>query len=223
MAKISNREDALFWFWRSVRRHPHVHPADNKYLKAEKHRFELRVLASPWHGPLKTAPVVLAYVNPGLSRRDFHDARIPTRRAHMVAHYSGTRPLRALSEHPTGVRWTAQRLKHMGDYEALRQLVAIFELIPYHSRSFSSGLAHILPSAEMARRHLREVLMPQAKAGKRFLIVARARKHWGVSWADECDTLRIVENRGGYLKPQIARDVRRWLFREGHLARDQTM
>jgi hypothetical protein len=68
--------------------------------------------------------------------------------------------------------------------EALRILaanLAILELVPYHSKSFSTkGLAWPLPSTKLIVDYVRSELKPRALDGEIAIIVTRQAKIWGL-------------------------------------------
>jgi hypothetical protein len=212
--------DAIVRFWRKSRRRPHQHVSDQKYLTSDHHHdFRLKCLARPWSGPICKAPVILVYANPGYSRSDekFSNKK---RRPLLLSEWSGKRPHFTESEYPGWTKWFRPRVKQLGKFEDLSPLIAVLNLIPYHSPKVQYDWVNVLPSANIARRFLKETLIPQAWAGKKFVVVMRARKHWGVSKADECGNFLISDqNRGGQVPKSVARKIRKWLELKKYLGK----
>jgi hypothetical protein len=71
-------------------------------------------------------------------------------------------------------------------------------------------LAAGLPSVWAAQKHLREVLIPNARSGQIFLVVARKHQLWGVIEGCECETFKIARNRAGHLA-NIGVEIGHWL------------
>jgi hypothetical protein len=84
--------------------------------------------------------------------------------------------------------------------------IAHMELVPYHSSGFNSAaLIKKLPSAQMAKSFFQNVLLPDAKAGRRTVIVTRQATAWGVSAKDKTADLIVYEGgqtRGASLGPR---------------------
>ena len=61
----------------------------------------------------------------------------------------------------------------------LAKNIACLELLPYHSKSFGAGaLLKSLPSVEVMRKFVREILIPRAKDGTAIIIVTRGVNSW---------------------------------------------
>jgi hypothetical protein len=89
----------IFGFWSGVRLKSGAHPADYDVLSRVRHGLDLRCLPACFNGPLRTAPVVLLYLSPGLSEQDPLDARSREGRARYRRRWSGWAPLPGLEEH----------------------------------------------------------------------------------------------------------------------------
>ncbi len=62
----------MFKFWEGVSPSTKVHPKDAAVFEEnEEHNLELECLPNPYYGPLRTAPIVLLYLNPGFSEKRF--------------------------------------------------------------------------------------------------------------------------------------------------------
>ena len=190
---------SLFKYWDKLPADRLVHPADQPFLDERAHNFELHTVPSPWDGPLATAPIVLCTLNPGSDSGGYDNwvASDPNMRAKMFRQLRGDQPL--VVEHRTATQWIGDRIKFLCDgassQKAVEQLagdLAIFNLFPYRSKKFDSKWADTkLPSAENARRFVREVLYPDAKAGKRFVVIIRSRKEWRIREDMECGCFRL--------------------------------
>ena len=82
------------------------------------------------------------------------------------------------------IRKIAEKSFDENYFKALRDLskkLACLELVPYHSPSFHAhALIKDLPSCRIVKEFVHESLVPDAKAGKRILIVTRQVKEWKI-------------------------------------------
>lgn len=62
-----------------------------------------------------------------------------------------------------------------------------------------------LPSAQIARRYLHEVLMPQAQSGERFLVICRGAWAWQAPRNLEGKNIAFAYPRGGHFHGGISR------------------
>src|SRR5690606_780763 len=65
----------------------------------------------------------------------------------------------------------------------LSRSTAILELVPYHSTHYSPHMHHLaqaLPSSRAAREYLHMHLIPDALAGRKFVVVMWKAWQWGV-------------------------------------------
>ncbi|MEJ0044549.1 MAG: hypothetical protein WDM81_21040 [Rhizomicrobium sp.] len=61
----------IFDFWAQIGADEHVHPADEEvFRRVPNHGFELGALPGCFMGPLRTAPIVLLFLSPGLADSD---------------------------------------------------------------------------------------------------------------------------------------------------------
>lgn len=176
----------IFDFWAGVPGHARIHPADQPIFKRMEggHVFDLECLPIPMSGPLKTAPVVLLYANPGLSPADLELASSRAYADRAAKRRTGTLPFSASNEvsaHKAGGDWIRSRLGFLGDWELVRQKVAVLNLVAYHSKGFSDRhMVALLPSSRAAIEWTQQILFPSAEAGERVLICMRATKEWGL-------------------------------------------
>jgi hypothetical protein len=175
----------------------------------------------PFAGNLTEAEIIILLLNPGFDLGEYWAETFskPFRlrlEANLRQDFEGTRfPFFALDPefcwHSAFSWWERKfrdiltliaRQKYNGRYaEALRDLanrVVAIELVAYHSARFSAWpLINELPSVKMAKRHVQEVLVPQAQAGKKLIIATRRGSDWGVS---KIQHENVIVYRGGHTR-----------------------
>lgn len=172
----------IFEFWSRIGRGEHVHPADKRVfdrLRPEKHGFRLDCLPACFGGHLRDAPVVLLYLSPGFSERDVVDAQTDEGKDYYFRRYQGYEPPRDLGVAKSS--WMKSRTKRFGNWEVLKDKIALLNIGAYHSvdvKSFASLLA--LPSSRVSLDWAQDVLFPDAEAGKRIVICMRSAAYWGL-------------------------------------------
>ena len=172
----------LFKFWSGIRLRSGAHPADYDVLTRVRHEFDLRCLPACFTGPLKTAPVVLLYLSPGLSDFDHAHAKSRAGRAHYRRRWRGTEPLPAPEEHESAWRWWKSRTARFGNWQDLRDKVAVLNIGAYHSKTFVDvPLLAALPSSRVSLDWAQHVLFPEAIKGKRVVVCLRAARFWGLT------------------------------------------
>src|SRR5215217_1670213 len=100
----------IFDFWAEAAGNDRVHPRDRAIVGRIKHRFDLECLPAPFRGPLRTAPVVLLYLSPGLSDFDRDEANNPQAHARYVEERKGFTSYYGPDHHPTWWKWWASRI-----------------------------------------------------------------------------------------------------------------
>ena len=205
----------LFDFWATLPPQACVHPKDRPILDQYPGIFELDIPPGHVNGPLKTAPVVACYLNPGFEEEDRAWFNRERERAKLFRQVHGED--RFPLWFPRWRKWYLERVwdrKRIGE-EQLAQTVAIFNVCAYASpdaQQLQPEIIQRLPSSQMARCYLREVLIPQARRGERFLVIARGHREWGVDRSLECRTIRFSPNpRGGHFGKKIRDAVYDWL------------
>jgi hypothetical protein len=169
----------IFEFWSQIGRGESVHPGDRKVfdrMDSKKHGFRLDCLPSSFGGRLRDAPVVLLYLSPGFGEQDVIDAQTDEGKDYYVRRWRGYEPVRDIKSN-----WMLSRTKNFGDYETVKNKIALLNIGAYHSadvRSFGSLLA--LPSSRVSLGWAQEVLFPDAEAGKRVVICMRSASCWGL-------------------------------------------
>lgn len=175
----------IFRFWAKIKPHEKIHPADRDVFDRvgrRGHGLDLRCLPHCFVGPLKTAPVVLLFLSPGLDKHDLKDARTPQGRSRYARERKGYLPFRSQGEHPTGHRWLISRTKAFGvELEKLRHKIAVLNVGAYHSKEFKDySLLAALPSSRASLEWAQKKLFPQAIRGERVVICLRAARYWGL-------------------------------------------
>lgn len=177
----------IFDFWADVPGDARVHPADqpvlDRYgtLDAPGHSLNLRCLPAPFGGPLRTARVVLLFLNPGLSPQDLEESDTPAAHTHYRLKREGFALLDGPDEHQAAWKWWSSRTKRFGDWRELRDRVAFLNIVPYHSTDFDDApLLSALPSSRMSIAWAQSILFPQAERGERVVVCLRSAQTWGL-------------------------------------------
>jgi hypothetical protein len=190
-----------------------IHPRDQSYFENDKTKQckeDCDFVTSdygpwPFDGPMETAKIVVCYANPAYSAEDKkHQELISKQR-------TGVEPL----PRPWHKFYKTRIADPLGkSVESLESQVAIFNVCPYPSISmpdrairFAAGL----PSVWAAQKYLREVLIPNAKAGKIFLVIARKHMLWGVNDGITEGNISCVRNRFGKLDQVTVEKIHNWM------------
>jgi hypothetical protein len=166
----------IFEFWSKIGRGEKIHPADRSAfarMDAKRHGFRLDCLPAAFGGRLRDAPIVLLYLSPGFSQADLAAAKTNEGKDFYVRRWQGYEP--------AATSWTRSPTKNFGDWEIVRQKVAVLNIGAYHStnvRSYASLLA--LPSSRVSMEWAQGVLFPEAEAGRRIVICMRSAPYWGL-------------------------------------------
>ncbi|MGY4317244.1 hypothetical protein [Bradyrhizobium sp. JR3.5] len=172
----------IFKFWSRIERGAHVHPDDElvfSRLNAQKHGFDLRCLPAAFGGPLKTAKVVLLFASPGLSSKlDLTDAKTNEGKDYYMRRWKGREPFRSVGD---GSKWLRSITKRFGDYDDIRQRIAVLNIGAYHSPRVKDWRALMsLPSSRASLNWAQTVLFPRAESGEIVVICMRAATSWGL-------------------------------------------
>ena len=171
----------IFRFWTDIKLKGGAHPADYEVLSRVRHNFDLNCLPASFNGRLRTAPVVLLYLSPGLSEFDRIQAKTRAGQAYYRRRWRGREPLPGPDDHQRAWRWWKSRTACFGDWQQLQTKVAILNIGAYHSKTFADvPLLAALPSSRVSLDWAQRVLFPQAIAGKRIVICMRAARFWGL-------------------------------------------
>jgi len=200
----------IFEFWSRMQRGETIHPADkvvfariNSQVKSagrEKNKFQTQCLPGCFSGRLRTAAVVLLYLSPGYSRQDEKDAASDEGRDYYFRKWQGNEPLRTSGGE--GEKWLRSRTRTFGDYEAVRNHLAILNIGAYHSKVISDyATLTALPSSRVSLDWAQNVLFPEAERGERIVICMRAAAYWGLKTGESYGQglFAPAVNRSGYL------------------------
>lgn len=159
------------------------HPADRHVLKRVPHAFPHTAPPNPFFGPLRSAPVVLLYLSPGLDAFDEAAAADPSFRDFFHRQWSGVAPLPSEEEYRPWWQWWSRRAAQFGlDPLAVRDRLAFLNISPYRSKTFSDWhMLAALPSSRAALDWAQGVLFPQAYDGERIVVCMRSSKYWGLA------------------------------------------
>jgi hypothetical protein len=174
----------IFECWEKYQLGERIHPLDRRVfddLKSQ-HGLNLDCLPVPFYGPLKTAPIVLLYLNPGLSELDLEQAKSiewQKRRCESLIGLTPLSPLRVNSEK----NWWVDKTAFLGTpIEDLLDKIAVLQLCAYHSKEFKDWpLIAALPTSRLAISWAQEELFADAQAGKRVVICLRSPRYWGLA------------------------------------------
>jgi hypothetical protein len=203
----------IFDFWAGLPGSAHFHPADKDVLDQNTHHFDLQCLVGPYRGPLRTAPVVLLFLSPGLDSSDKDHAKTAAAQRYYARMRTGNCQLPTLIEHESAWRWTDGVLKQFRlDHDAVRSKIAFLNICAYKSKNFDDfHMLAALPSSRVCLDWAQTALFPQAISNERVVVCLRSPKFWGLGTG-----LR----RGRLFAPPCNRGGRMLL--EGH-AREETI
>jgi hypothetical protein len=206
----------LFDYWKALPFREKVHPADLKIVERHRGVFDLTIPPGHVSGRLRTAPIVACFLNPGIEQEDKEYLETTEGQSVLFDQICGDRdfPLQI----PRWEKWFMSRVGGIRlTKEQLIRTVAIFNVCPYASKNanrLTQSILRDLPSAQLARQYLHEVLIPQAQVGERFLVICRGAWAWEVSRQRrllECDTIRFAYPRGGHFGKEISNRISTWL------------
>jgi hypothetical protein len=172
----------IFRFWARIGASQRIHPADRAVFGRIRSNFNTECLPNCMMGPLRTAPVVLLYLSPGLSEQDRIDARSAAGRERYRLIRQGRQRLPGPDTHESAWRWWTQRTKTFTpNWELLRDKVAFLNIGSYHSNKFEDNATLAsLPSSRVSIEWAQSKLFPSAIAGKRIVICSRSPRFWGL-------------------------------------------
>ena len=159
------------------------HPADLPVLeRMQKHGFSRDCLPGPFAGPLRTAPVVLLFLSPGLDDNDPDHCASELGQIYYAEQRTGRHNLPTKSEHEAAYKWIKKIVRQFGiTYEQASSKVATLNIGAYKSRKFKDwGMLAALPSSRVTLDWAQSVLFPEAEAGKRVVICLRSPRYWGL-------------------------------------------
>ncbi len=189
-------------------------------------RVHLGLLPQPFCGDLRRASVYLLLLNPGLGPDDYYgECEVPAYRAALLANLKqrwprGTTPFVFLDPRFAwhgGFGWWHGKLARVIEQLALKWAVpyatararlgsclASIELFPYHSATFrdAGGWLRGLPSVELARRFVRETVVPRVRRGEAIVIATRQVSAWGLPRLRGVVTYTTGQARAAHLTPE---------------------
>ncbi len=181
----------------------------DKFIKSQRfdpkdEDFHFSLLPVPYVGNLAKADVFILLLNPGFAPGDYY-AEYENRafkralRRNLEQDFQGTEyPFLYLNPRfcwNGGYRWWEAKLRdivqtvakeqHGGCYldalKAVSRRVVAIELVPYHSARFRSRPEITnLPSAQAAKKWVRDSLVSRAKQRKVVIVVTRKTEVWGI-------------------------------------------
>jgi hypothetical protein len=179
-----------------------------------RNRCGLELDIPPGHinGRLKTAPIVALFLNPGIKDDDRAHFATSNGRQQLIEQAEGE------SDFPLSIpgwkKWFLPRVRIDGmEPHELAKNVAIFNVCAYASREASlltEAFLRDLPSANIARAYLRQVLIPEARARRRFIVICRGRRFWGVDRSECVGNIQCGFPRGGHFGPAVREAISRW-------------
>jgi hypothetical protein len=174
----------LFDFWSGLAADAHSHPEDGPVLQHFLNCFQRECPPSPCLGPLKTAPVVLLFLNPGFSDPfDLNHAKEERGQSYYRQQRSGVANLSTENEHGPAWKWWTTIVKQfeIGEPNQLIDKIAFLNIAPYKSEDFKAWhMLAVLPSSRVCLQWAQSVLFPQARAKDRVVICLRSAKYWGL-------------------------------------------
>lgn len=156
---------------------------------------------------METAKVVVCLANPNYPKQGGDYSAV------ILGQRSGLAPLPEEWD-STYYKKIAKALKV--DVDQIRDQVCLFNVCPYPSNSMEGAekrLAAGLPSVWAAQKHLREVLIPEAEAGKIYLVVIRKHELWGISDGFKSPNIVVVRGleRPGTMPEEVGKRISIWL------------
>lgn len=190
-------------------------------------RVHLGLLPQPFCGDIMRASVYVLLLNPGVGNTDYYgEYQVPNYRENLLAtlkqqFVAGSTPFTFLDPQFAwhgGYRWWHGKLADVIARLATtwsvsfakararvgRELASI-ELFPYHSAGFQDGgWLRSLPSVELAKEFVREVVLQRVRAGEAVAIVLRKAKAWDLPNISGVVMYTAQQARGAHLSPDSA-------------------
>jgi hypothetical protein len=190
----------IFQFWSGISEDAFEHPEDRKVLQRMKHNFAPDCLPAAYRGRLRTAPVVLLFLSPGLDPADAAHCSNEEGRHYYALQRTGECDLPDEKEHPSAYKWLNKIIHQFEiNYDQARSTVATLNIGAYKSKSFDDWpVLAALPSSRVCLDWAQSVLFPQAEAGERVVVCLRSPNYWG---------LGIGEPKGLLFRPLCNRNA----------------
>lgn len=209
-SSATRTHSGIFDFWAGCPEQAEAHPSDAKVLNRVSHGFDLEVPPIAYTGPLRTAPVVVLFLSPGLGPFDRKHAQTQDGRSWYHAQRSGHAWLPTIEEHYGAWTWWS-RIVRQFDVEPMRvrDRLAILNIGAYHSENFHDWhMLNALPSSRVTLDWAQHVLFPEAECGDRIVVCLRSAKFWGLR-KGECNGGALyapTHSRSGFMGKGPLRD-----------------
>src|SRR6185369_4183154 len=126
----------IFDFWSLLDPTQKIHPDDAAVFGRIPNRergFDLKCLPVPFYGRLRTAPVVLLFASPGVSKFDYKEAKSHEAQQRYAIDRKGCSDLPDNEQMPTRWGWwTRITNQFCHDWKALQSKIAFLNISPYH-------------------------------------------------------------------------------------------
>lgn len=186
-------------------------------------RLHLGLLPIPFTGAVSDADIYVLLLNPGLGPTDYYGEyeRPDFRRYRLMTlrqEFGRALPFGELDPRFAwhgGYLWWHRKLaavirvlaerRSMSFAQARERLgrrLAAMELLPYHSASYPGSSLERLPSVQLVRSFVHEVLVPRVRRGEATVIVARGARHWRLPKHRNIITYSGAESRAAHLSPE---------------------
>jgi hypothetical protein len=197
-----------------------VHPDDEPFLSQNSFGLELNVPPGHINGRLKTAPIVACFLNPGFEAQEAQYFAQPFGRKMLLAQAAGDCDFPRESGLDRWWSWFRPRVQIEGmSCSDLARNIAILNICPYASKNaarLTGSIIGRLPSARVAKAYLHQVLIPEAREGKRFIVICRAAWAWGIPRNQQGNNLEVGFPRGGHFGPRVRALIKEWWQERRH-------
>jgi hypothetical protein len=213
----------IFQFWSEIPEGAFEHTADRQVLQRIKHNFAPDCLPQAYLGRLRTAPVVLLFLSPGLDPDDPAHCSDEKGRRYYARQRMGECDLPNEEEHRSAFKWLNRIIGQFGiNYEQARSTVATLNIGAYKSVKFNDWpMLAALPSSRVCLDWAQSVLFPQAEAGERVVVCLRSPKYWGLGKDEGVGSLfcppctRAAIMRHGEMRDRVTNAVQNAVLRDG--------
>ena len=195
----------IFEFWDGYQLGERIHRSDKPVFDdlRTRHGLDLNCLPVPFYGPLKTAPIVFLYLNPGLSKLDLEQAKSNDGQKRRYESLKGLTPLSELRVNLEKSWWVDKAAFLEIPTKKLLDKIAVLQLCAYHSKEFKDGsLIAALPSSRVAISWAQEKLFADARTGERAVICLRSPSYWGLAKGESYDGALFapLTTRNGHIR-----------------------
>jgi len=181
-------------------------------FRKKESKLHLSLTPVPYVGNIRKADIFILGLNPGVHPADYwaetldepHSRRFRERRAGALRQNFDRIEFPFLSLDPefswhSGFFYWEKKLREVifliaerwcecSYLDALRSVanrLAVIELVPYHSEQFGAhSFINKLPSIQTAKRFVHQAILPDARHGRKVIIVTRQARNWGLDKED---------------------------------------